>query len=384
MNLMAASTQWANRPEDERFFAIDELHANLQNQRHWARERTTDAGDLSIVANGGQLKLVDASAYGNEPSLNHWSLGQLCRIIGAPAEYIRTLPASLAAQNLSDGLQRNLASDKPVMLFTGEHELRALTSERYTRIYDLDVVSWVRDNALEEQGWRVPPARPVYGQQHGTRPATEADVLANRNGQGGLSINIGDLIAPAGLYASDHDVFMFMVNEQIRIEDGSAGGLSRGFFISNSETGAACFNVTRFLYRTVCGNHIVWGAKQVEQIRLRHVGSADVRAFDGLRGQIGVYAQGSAVQEQQLIQAAQQLKLAAAPEQMIDFLFNRRLLSRKLAEKAFALVDPDQHEDPYTSWGIAQGVTRLSQQSQYADQRVAMDGVATQILELAS
>jgi len=46
------------------------------------------------------------------------------------------------------------------------------------------------------------------------------------------------MISPAGIYASDHDMFSFLVNEEYRIDDGSDGGLARGFFVQNSEVGA--------------------------------------------------------------------------------------------------------------------------------------------------
>jgi len=73
------------------------------------------------------------------------------------------------------------------------------------------------------------------------------------------SLKVGDKIAPAGLYGSDHDMFAFMVLENRRIEDGTEGGLSRGAFFSNSEVGGGAFRIKSFYYRHVCGNHIVWG-----------------------------------------------------------------------------------------------------------------------------
>ncbi len=81
----------------------------------------------------------------------------------------------------------------------------------------------------------VPPARPAFPDQPGTRPATEDDVLAVKDF---LSINVGDPVAPAGLYASNHDMFAFLINEENRIDDGSDSGLSRGVFFENSEVGA--------------------------------------------------------------------------------------------------------------------------------------------------
>jgi hypothetical protein len=77
-----------------------------------------------------------------------------------------------------------------------------------------------RLSELPETGWRVPPARLAQGDDRQARPATASDVLDDREGGGGLSINLGDMIAPAGLYASDRDMFVFMVNEKNPIEDG--------------------------------------------------------------------------------------------------------------------------------------------------------------------
>ena len=73
----------------------------------------------------------------------------------------------------------------------------------------------------------------------------------------------------AGLYASDRDVFMFLIDEDHPIEVRNER-LSRGLFIWNSEVGKSSFGLTTFLYRYVCGNHIVWGAENVKEIRIRH------------------------------------------------------------------------------------------------------------------
>lgn len=124
----------------------------------------------------------------------------------------------------------------------GNFVCRAFTSDDYARIWNYELIGRLRD--VMGDGWRVPPARPAFINQPGARPATEADVLARKTTGGGLTINMGDMIAPAGLYASDHDCFIFMVNEEQRIDDGSDGGLSRGFFISHSEVGASALKVT--------------------------------------------------------------------------------------------------------------------------------------------
>jgi hypothetical protein len=46
----------------------------------------------------------------------------------------------------------------------------------------------------------------------------------------------------SGLYASDRDVFIFLVSDENPVEIGKAR-LGRGFFCWNSETGAATFSL---------------------------------------------------------------------------------------------------------------------------------------------
>jgi len=56
-----------------------------------------------------------------------------------------------------------------------------------------------------------------------------------------------------GLYMGDRDLFAFMVDSGRRIfEKLPGGGLSRGFFVWNSEVGAASFGIQTFFYEYVC------------------------------------------------------------------------------------------------------------------------------------
>ena len=49
---------------------------------------------------------------------------------------------------------------------------------------------------------------------------------------------------PSGLYASDHDMFAFLVAPDRVISDGGGGSLMRGIFVRNSEVGDAALSVT--------------------------------------------------------------------------------------------------------------------------------------------
>ena len=386
MELFKASNQWANRPDDERFDSFDSLHAAVSSYRASAASAVVPFDSLRTEAKDGEVLLVGKT--GTPARLTNWSFKQLAGSIAAPAAYLQSLPATLAVQNLNLGLSRTTDRTPRDILFhkNGDLLARAFTSEKYTRIWNSDITS--RLLQLPEQGWQVPPARPAREGQRGTRKATAADVLRSNSFGGGLSVNVGDEIAPAGLYASDHDMFAFMVNDAVRIsEPGNPDGLARGFFVGNSEVGASAWYLIRFLYRNVCGNHIVWGAKQVSEIRIKHVGAADDKAFAEIRGQLIKYADESANEEEARIRTAANFVLGSTKDEVLDRLFGIRNLGvgRKQLGEAYDLVVKEEAAsvNPTSAWGIAQGLTRLSQETPYADERVAADRAAGKVLAIA-
>jgi hypothetical protein len=104
MELFKASNQWANRPDDERFSTLDELHQAVSTYRTSAAQATVPFASLRTEARDGEVMLVGKES---QPArLTNWSFGQLAGAVGAPASYLRTLPATLAAQNLNCGLAR--------------------------------------------------------------------------------------------------------------------------------------------------------------------------------------------------------------------------------------------------------------------------------------
>lgn len=384
MELFKASNQWSTRPDDERFATLEDMHAAVSGYRHSAATAVVPFNSLRTEASSGEVVLVGKT---NQPArLTNWSFGQLASSVGAPAQYLRGLPATLAAQNLNHGLSRTEDRTPRQVLFhrNGSLLTRALTSDKYVRIWNSDITS--RLLHLPEQGWQVPPARPARHDQAGTRPATESDVL--RGSGFGLSIKVGDPIAPAGLYASDHDMFAFMVQNDRRIsEPGNPDGLARGFFVGNSEVGASAFFIIKFLYRHVCGNHIVWGAQQVSELRIKHVGAADDRAFAEIRGQLVKYANESASDDEARIRTAANFVIAGTKDEVLDRLFKIKNLgvSRRQLDAAYDIVVAEESTDvnPNSAWGMAQGLTRLSQQAAYADERVGMDRAAGKVLAIA-
>lgn len=387
MNLYKASNQWAQRPADERFSSLDEMVAATKVYADISQEFDVRPSTLAIAVEDNEPVLVGEA--GRPAKLTHWAFTQLAQRAGAggAVDYLRSLPPEYLPQPLNYSLLKRAVEteDKPLKLLihsNGNLLLRALTGIGYKRFWNYRIAEGLKQ--LADIGWRVPPARPAFEGQPGSRIATAADVLPDTGF--GLSIREGDLIAPAGLYASDHDMFAFMVNEDYRIAvPGNPAGLARGFFVEHSEVGDSAYKVTCFLYENVCGNHIVWSASEVKEISFKHTGNAIERITDNLEVGLREYVGQSSLLDEQRIQHLAGYELGGNKLEVIDVLFNKRLLSRTMAGRAYDACEQEQTpvdgSNPRTPWGIAQGLTRVSQASSYADQRAVIDKAAGKVLE---
>jgi hypothetical protein len=400
-NLYRASAQWAHRPADERFWTLEEARDVCRHYADNAQELTVDFGRSALVA-GEDDNIRLALDDGREATITNWAFSQLARTAGAPADYLRKLPPALAIQCIETGLDTHFADASDMERSALVHQngtcvLRSLTSDKYSRFWNHKIFDRLAN--LQESGWKVPPARPSPASGPGARPATATDVLQNRTAGGGLAVNVGDMIAPAGIYASDHDMFAFMVNETARIDDGSDGGLSRGFFVSNSEVGAAGLRVTIFHYRHVCGNHIVWGASDVMDVSLRHIGNIEGKFSLELAGAVEAWANQGTADEVSRISRAKSTILGKTDDEVLDSIFKaftaRRKynlpsgMSVKMIGAALQTAKEWEHQDgnPYSVWGVVNGITRLSQSPVYApfaDERNFLDRAGAAVFQLAS
>jgi len=389
MELFKASNQWATRPSDERFWDLNEMQQACEGYKQSAQEVQVKYSDLRFEADGSEIFVSGKARI--PAKLTNWAFGQVCQKVNAPASYLRTLPSTLAVQNLNHGFTKPIDEEENYakLMFhkNGSLVLRAATSLKYKRVWNADIISSLQ--RYVPMGWQVPPARPAGVKNERTRIATSADVL--RLQKGGLSINEGDTIAPAGLYASDHDMFVFMVNETNPVNDGTGHGLGRGFFLWNSEVGAASVGVMSFLYDAVCGNHIVWGAKNVEEVRIRHIGNADTKAFSSIRAELISYANSSVSDLEAQIRKARAFEFAgpgaskeAVVEAVIAFAVKAKApLSQKIIADAYDVaVKEERYGSPRSAWAIANGLTELSQECTYTDERIKIDRAAGKVLEM--
>lgn len=393
MEIFKASNQWSTRPADERFESLQDLYSATKKYADEAVEKRAEFGDLRVESSAGDVKLV--GRQGIPARLTNWAFGQLCQRIGAPASYLRDLPATLAAQNLNHGLAQRVkktsAESMANLLFhkNGDWLLRSILTDDYSRIWNWEIAQ--RLQGLEADfNWT--PAKPTT---HWGDASVGTCIICQGSGKSVSTENPeieeackyckGTGRELPSLYASDHDMFAFLINRELTVEEqGSDGALFKGIIVENSEVGASALKLTRFLGREICGNHIIWGASQVVDLRIRHVGIARSK-WNGYVSAVRKYAEESVSDIEAKIASSKVKLIAATKEEVLDALFGKRAahgLSKTTLEAGYEAVRKDQDGDPNTVWGFVQGLTRHSQTLGYADKRTEVDRAAGKILDL--
>jgi hypothetical protein len=355
MELFHANQQWSTRPADERFQTLEEMHAATLAYAQNAKVKEVPWSDLRVEAVGNDLNLIGRA--GVPAQLTNYAFGQLSARVGAPAGYLRDLPATLAAQNLNHGLKEK-GSDSAQLLFhqNGGLLLRAATSEKYSRIWNYEVIERLMEVSARND---LMPARATIRQDAFGRPEDRA------------------------LFASDHDMFAFLMSRERGVIDPVGREMYRGVIAINSEVGAVALKIMAFYFRDVCGNFIIWGAEQIAEISLRHVG--DIRkGWQNAQVSVRRYLDGAASLETAKFQEMSRV-IAGSKDEVLDKVFGLRIneLSRKSISEAYDAVIVSEDGAPNTVWGLAQGITRISQREAFADERHKLDKGAGKLLAAA-
>ena len=361
--LMQASRQWATRPADERFVNLPDLLAVSQKAFDNSRSKNMSTRSLEVrpmesdPING--LEIYGPNGKAAIPT--NWSFGQLAGLAGAPAGYLRTLPAAIVADNINYGLKFNRsAEDIKVLIANNDadqpYDLRAATGPNYGRIWNKDIVSALMnrfgDGATGD--FKVP------GEFGKDVPITKKNTT---------------------IFGSDRDMFVFLADEKNRLEmpnrrNGQSGSLARGFFVWNSEVGSQSVGVAFFLFDYACENRIVWGAEGYREVRIRHTVSAPDRWMDEVTPQLMAMADSSAKTVEDTLKAAQQRKVDAVE----DFLSKR--FTKTVARGAMKAHELEEGRPMETLWDTVTGVTAYAKSINFQDDRVAVERGAGKLLDL--
>lgn len=370
--LMQASNQWASRPNDERFLSLDALHAHAVTQKQNSKAAVLANRDVQIEPVGDDHKgLVAVGPQGQGVNMTNWSFGQLASLAGAPAGYLKTLPSEMIADNLNYGLHKNRdvedigllltrtkdASLEPESVALSETQLRAATGPNYGRIWNADIVNHLRSVVGDgvTGDWRVPGE---FGKP----------VVVNKNN--------------TTLYAGDRDMFVFLADEKnlIEVPDPKGGKrlMSRGFFTWNSEVGSATFGISTFLFDYVCMNRMVWGAQDVQEVRIRHTSGAPHRFNEELAPALDAYSRGSVKAIVDGVTAAQEKRI-----DNVDEFLAKRFGARTVSKlKDISLVEEDRPIE--TIWDTVQAVTAMAREIPHQNKRVELERQAGDLMALAA
>lgn len=361
-NLMTASHQWMTRPADQRFTSLVELDDFVQSVRQRSVGKTVSSKRLSALPIEGDNHGIAVVGPNGQPAYpTHWAFGQLASRAGAPASYLRELPAPLAADCINYGLKYHRdVEDVGVLLCRGDGspELTAVTGPNYGRIWNAQITSALVKrfgDGLTGQ-FRVP-------------------------GEFGKDVEVTK--ENTTLYASDRDMFVFLADEKNRIavpnrRNGQSGSLARGFFVWNSEVGKMTFGVAMFLFDYVCCNRIVWGAEGYTEIKIRHTASAPDRWIDEVHPAILAYSAASEKPIVAAIEAAQKKKI----DDVDAFLRTRFSANLVQAIKAKHMLEEDRPIE--TAWDAATAITAYARELPYQDERVNFEREAGKLIPRAA
>jgi len=365
------SSEWFSRPADERFLDLGSLYDAVSQRAAQSHTRTVESRLIHVEARRDDADALMVSIPGGDAPLlmTHWSFGQLCGLVGVPSGYLRELPAPLAGINLQYGLSQHRAEQiKTLELYTGAPELRAATGPEYGRIYDHELVSAVQriaGNGIGDTRWKVPGTLDWSSMRYNPHVDITKDTTT--------------------LYASDRDVFLFLVDdthpiEAGRLSDGSPDLYFRGFYCWNSEVGSKTLGIASFYLRAVCQNRNLWGVEGFEEITIRHSKYAANRFALEAAPALDRFARSSPGPFMAGIAAAQEHVVARTDEDRAEFL-KRQGFSKPEAARVINTVLREEGHPPESIFDFVQGIAALARNREHQDGRLELEQKAKRLFE---
>lgn len=369
---LSVSMNWWSRSADERFLSLSELEDSVRARSENAYTSIEDTSRIQVQLDKDDdtylgLTLPDGNTL--EPS--HWAFGQISSLTGAPASYLRKLPTKIAAINLQYGLS-NFREENIKFYFNQQtSKLMAATGPNYGRVHDYELVRAVRKiagNGTGDTRWKVPGA------------------INWANGTYNPFVDITK--DTTTLYASDRDVFMFLVDDTHPIEigklpNGDPDLVFRGFYTWNSEVGSRSLGISTFLLRGVCQNRCLWGVEDKSTMLIRHSKNAPDRFAQEAGPGLLEYSNSSTGGILQGILNAKTAVVARQDDDRKEFL-TKRGFTMKQADNIIDAVIREEDKKPESVWDFVQGITAVARDIKYTDERLAMEKLAGNLMKEAN
>jgi hypothetical protein len=249
----------------------------------------------------------------------------------------------------------------------GRIELRAATGPDYGRIWAHELVAAVMKiagNGTGDTRWKIPGMLDWSTMHH--NPFVEVTKESTT------------------LYASDRDVFLFLVDdahpiEAGRLPNGDPDLYFRGFYCWNSEVGSKTLGMASFYLRAVCMNRNIWGAEGFEEISIRHSKFAANRFAHEAAPALESFATSSPVPFVNGIKAAREAIVARKDGDRVSFL-RRHGFSRADTDKVIKTVLAEEGRPPESIFDFVQGLTAVARSRPHQDARLELEGKAAKLL----
>jgi hypothetical protein len=360
------SAQWASRPADQRFLSLTELRDKVDYWANHSRNEEFKVADIQAVERDGNLVFTHDEIGLFET--NHYSFGAVAALAGAPANYLRDLPPQLAAKCINHGLASTDDEKAAYIMTNGVQRLRAVTGKKYGRIFDrevVDAVIAVAGNGTGDTRWKVPGVIDWSNSTYNPRVDITKDTTT--------------------LYASDRDVFMFLVDDMHPVEvgklkNGEPDLLFRGFYVWNSEVGNRTFGVATMYLRGVCQNRCLWGVEDFSETTFRHTAGAPERFAKEAAPALLAYSEGASDRLILGVQKAKAAVVATTTEDRIAF-YAKLGIGKRKADDLILTGIQEEGGPPETVWDFAQTITAAARDCSWQDDRLKMEALAGKLLD---
>ena len=337
-NLKRAHDELFRRKPDEFFPDIGTLLEHCRRDKERSTDRWQLPQTLEPCVEQGSLRL----RIGTDGAflMNDWSFSQLCRLAEVAKDTLNRLSPETAARALTETLP---SRGRPTQVLTGDDEVRSIHGTNYTRLWDVDLLSMVREFAVDFG----PPPRAFNG---GT-----------------------------GLYAGEQDMFVFLIDAG-GWTDIEGQAFAPGFFVWNSEVGRRTLGVSTFWFQQVCQNHIVWDATEVVEFTAKHTSRVGESLSEMRRILEGLVERRDSRRESfaRVIARAMAEKLGDEADQVLKALGSHGI-PQGIGRQAVKLIEG---KGRFTIYALVDAITRLAREIPNAGDRTDLDQKASGLLKL--
>jgi len=384
------ASQLANRPAYEHCASFDDALTKANAVRETSRELVVAPEQISyeLAEDGDERRLVVKVGTPRGEKVfeaTNYLMGQIGSHTGVNLKLVKHLTPETLTSALRETWKPGETLPKEIKLLHTDTKLRAFTGTGYTRLWDAEILEALDRWLVGSGGWMA--AEPTINQSWATR---------NPDGSMKPAMFLGDRSSHFFMYSKERD-------------DGN-GGMRTGLITNNSEVGAKSFTFSHFLFMEMCANFLIWSPKQLRtQIykhtrnTLRHGWAAYNRLLQELSNEVNPLvmetleaAKGQIFQR--VVTPSRDEQVKARELKMDPEIFARdEAAARKIAGKTSLTLTQARRgmvaskrdhnhlgEDPYSIFGVVQGITDAAKGEKFQDAMVDMSEAGSRLLDLVT